>query len=787
MPKLLKYTGIAVGLLIALIIIIPFMVDLNDYKPQISQAAKEATGRDLTIEGDIKLSLFPWIGMELGAIQLSNAAGFGDQPFARIEGADVKLKLMPLLRREIEMKTVTLQGLRLNLMVTEDGNDNWSDLSSGDRTAAVDETPTGDATPLTALVIGGLAISDAQVIYDNRATGSRYAIESLDLTTGPVALNAPLDIELNSKLSSSKPNINGTLGIKVRVIADMEKFEQHRLENLHLSFDFNSPDASNNGFNSSGQLVLNSNIDIDLANQRYSLSPTTLTANISNPSLPGGKAALELAADINLHLQEQTAQLNNLKLSSYGLNIQGMISASNIMETPLLNGDLRIAEFSPRTLFKNMAMTAPVTADPNVLNKATLELKLVNTTPSSIHIKPLKLKLDETTLQGSIDAELSDTQPLPAVRYQLSLDAIDADRYMAPASDSGATSTTTPATPTASSGAAAAAQLPMEMLRNLDIDGKANIGKLKISNMQLDDIQTTIKAKDGVVRLAPVSAKLYQGSYEGDTTLDARGDMPKFTLKESLHNIQAGPLLKDFMNDDMVSGKGTLNLNLTAQGHDADAMTKTLNGTINLNFANIAMKGLNIAGKAREARAKLKGEKLSDNATKPTDFSEVNGTFLVNNGIVTGNDLGAKAPFARVNGAGNINLVETTLDYLITAKIVGSSAGEGGEDINALKGLTIPVRINGPFSAPKFDLQYDEMLKEKLSQGKAALKEKLDQEKAALNEKLQQEKAKLKSDADAKLQTEKEAARQKLEAEKQQLKDKVGTETQDKLKQLFNR
>ncbi|MDZ4262944.1 MAG: AsmA family protein, partial [Pseudomonadota bacterium] len=744
MSKLLKYLGITVGLLIALIIIIPFLVDLNDYKPQISQAAKEATGRDLTIEGDIKLSLFPWIGMELGAMQLSNAAGFGDQPFARIEGAEVKLKLMPLLKREVEMKTVTLQGLRLNLTIAEDGSNNWSDLATGDRTAAVEESPTRGSSKLAALVIGGLAITDAQVVYDDRASGARYAVEALDLTTGPVALNAPIDIELNSKLSSSKPNINGTLGIKVHVIADMEKFEQHRLENLHLTFDFNSPDAKSNGFNSSGQLTLDSSIDIDLPGQRYSLSPTTLTANITNPDLPGGKAALQLSADINANLQEQTAQLNNLKLSSYGLDIQGMISASNIMETPLLNGNLRVAEFSPRTLFKNMAIAAPVTADPKVLNKAALELTLVNTTPTAIHIKPLKLTLDETTLKGSIDAELSADKPLPAVRYQLSLDAIDADRYLAPPSKSSATSGEKPAVaPTASSGAAAAAQLPMELLRNLDIDGKANIGKLKISNLRLDEIHTTIKAKDGVIKLAPISAQLYQGSYEGNTILDARGAIPKFTLKESLQNIQAGPLLKDFMNDDMVSGKGTLNLALTAQGHSADEITKTLNGNINLSFANIAMKGLNLAGKAREARAKLKGEKLSDTTVQPTDFSEVKGTFLVNNGIVTGNDLGAKAPFARINGAGSIDLAQTTLDYMISAKIVGSAAGEGGADINALKGLTIPVRITGPFSAPRFDLQYDEMLKDKLSQSKAELKAKLDQEKAQLNEKLQQEKAKL--------------------------------------------
>ena len=795
MPKILKYIAIGLASVVLLLIVVIGVIVLtfnpNDYKPQITAAAKKATGRELTISGDIGLSLFPWLGMELGKTSLSNAAGFDNPPFAEVGDVEVKLKLLPLLHQQIEMKAIVLHGLHLNLQVAEDGRNNWSDLAKGEKSEEAQPAPeTKQPTPaLAALVIGGIDIRDAQFIYDNRATGARYAVEQLSLITGPVALNAPLDIELNSKLSSSKPNVSGTLGIKVRVVADTQKFEQHRLENLHLTLDFNSPE-----FKSTGQLTLDSNIDIDLPGQRYSLSPTMLNANINNPSLPGGKVALQLSADINANLQRQNAQISNLKINAYGLDMQGTITANEILETPQLNGDLRIAEFSLRTLLQNMGITPPVTADTKVLNKATLELKLVESTPSAIHIKPLKLTLDETTLQGVIDAELGGGRPLPAVHYQLSLDAIDADRYLPPHSDKSA------AAPTASSGAAAAAQLPMELLRKLDVDGTANIGKLKISKLHLDEIHTTVKAKDGIIKLAPVSAQLYQGSYEGDTTLDARSETPRFTLKESLHNIQSGPLLKDFMDNDIISGDGSLDIALTAIGHSANEITKTLNGNINLNFANIAMKGLNIAAKVREARARIKGEKLSAEETRPTDLSEVKGTFQVHNGVVSGNDLTAKAPFARINGAGSIDLVQTSLDYMVTAKIVSSATGEGGAELDALKGLTIPVRIIGPFTKPEFNLQYDDLLKEKLSQTKAALKERLDQEKAALNEKLQQEKAKLKAEADAKLQAEKEAARQRLEAEKlklqqklqddqklQERKQKAEEAVKEKLKGLFNR
>jgi len=100
MKKTLKIIGAIVVLLIALLVVIPFFIDLNDYKPQISDAVYEATGRELDIQGDIDLSLFPWVGMELGAVQLSNAKGFSEAPFAQMKRMDVKLKYCRCLKNQ---------------------------------------------------------------------------------------------------------------------------------------------------------------------------------------------------------------------------------------------------------------------------------------------------------------------------------------------------------------------------------------------------------------------------------------------------------------------------------------------------------------------------------------------------------------------------------------------------------------------------------------------------------------------------------------------------------------
>ena len=115
MRILLKFIAFIVIIVIIGLIALPLIVDPNDYKQQISDQVEKATGRTLNLEGDISLSVFPWIALELGPLSLSNAAGFDAKDFAKIDGAQLRIKLIPLLKKELEMDTIILDGLALNL------------------------------------------------------------------------------------------------------------------------------------------------------------------------------------------------------------------------------------------------------------------------------------------------------------------------------------------------------------------------------------------------------------------------------------------------------------------------------------------------------------------------------------------------------------------------------------------------------------------------------------------------------------------------------------------------
>ena len=86
--------------LVALIGLVVF-VNPNDLKPQINQAVTKFTGRQLLLGGDIKWSIFPWLGLQLNDAKLSNNPGFGDNPFAQIKKLDIQVRLLPLLHKQL--------------------------------------------------------------------------------------------------------------------------------------------------------------------------------------------------------------------------------------------------------------------------------------------------------------------------------------------------------------------------------------------------------------------------------------------------------------------------------------------------------------------------------------------------------------------------------------------------------------------------------------------------------------------------------------------------------------
>src|SRR5688572_8918002 len=132
MAKPLKIVLIVLGVVLLLVVgavaAAVALFDPNDYRGKITAAVKKETGRELTL-GNIDLSVFPWLNVQLDNVSFSNAPGFGSQPMAQVTQAEVGVQLFPLLfDREMRVRTVRLEGLKLDLAKDASGKSNWDDL-----------------------------------------------------------------------------------------------------------------------------------------------------------------------------------------------------------------------------------------------------------------------------------------------------------------------------------------------------------------------------------------------------------------------------------------------------------------------------------------------------------------------------------------------------------------------------------------------------------------------------------------------------------------------------------
>ena len=747
------------------------LVDLNDYKDRIENVARKQTGRELSIDGDLGVSYFPWLGITLGELQLANAEGFGDQPFAKIDGADVKVEVMPLLRRTVNVKTVQLHGLELDLQRAADGTTNWDDLakrSSTVETETEDNTTAeveGDPASIAALAVGGVEVTEANVNWTDAQAGTNAKLSDFNLKTGRIELSNPFNVETNFSLSSS--------GIQSAIAG-------------------------------SGDITL------DLENQRYVIDNLNLSTDSKGDALPGGALAASLATGIVADLNQQSVVLDSLVLDSLGIKLNGNISVSNLDTEPLVTAKLDSAPFDPSAVMTKLGIALPETADVNVLKSASVTMDMI-ASPKAVDLQTLKLKLDDTTFNGELQVpDLAGN--LPPVRFKLDVDAIDLDRYL-PAPPTG-TETAAASTEQPSTAASRQAsgdeviELPMELLRQLDIDGSFSVGSLKVANLNTNDILVPLTAKGGVVQLDGIKAALYQGNINSTMGVDARNPEPAFNFQYTLSGVQAEPLLKDLLQDEApVTGQADFSSNFTTAGNTVNKMKAALNGTFSSDFSNGAVNGINVGYQLRRAQAVLKGQTLeAPTESVRTDFSAMHVGATVVNGVLNSDDLDVRSPALRITGEGSVDLVQEYVDYRLNTKVAPTVEGQGGKDLEDLAGLalSIPIRgkfgeLSGDFSGTMLDAIKDDLKNQARDKAEALARQEADKIKAEAMAKAEKAKAKAEAqlrekeaEARAKLAEERARAEEKLQSELAEQNERVNKEVdqlknkaQDKLKNLF--
>jgi AsmA protein len=207
--------GVVLALIAVLIIVLMVVVDPNRYRDDIVKAVKTETGRDLKIDGKLKLSLFPWLGLETGRLSLSNAPGFGNEPMARVESAGVRVALMPLFRKRVMVDGVRLNGLKLHLARAADGRSNWDDLTKASKTPAAKPTPApadkkgagNGAQALSMFTVRHIEVQNSEFTWRDASAGSSYSFKNVALTSGNLLGAKPAPVHLAFDFESGQPKV----------------------------------------------------------------------------------------------------------------------------------------------------------------------------------------------------------------------------------------------------------------------------------------------------------------------------------------------------------------------------------------------------------------------------------------------------------------------------------------------------------------------------------------------------------------------------------------------------
>ncbi len=647
----------AVGLAVVAAVALFLFFDPNDFRDDISAQVKAATGRDLVIEGDLSLSVFPWIAVNIGRTQLGNAEGFSDEPFFSFEEAKLSVRLAPLLfQQTVTIGTATLDSFSLNLEVAANGKTNWDDLAEAGEATAAD--PTADPTEsddTQTLDIAELQLSDASISFRDAQAGTANTISGLSLATSSIAAEEPFDID--------------------------------------AEFDFSTEPAG-----VSGHLKFSSTVTFSQGAEQLSMRDFTIEGHLDGVAAETTEYRF-FAPAIDVDMPADRVTMGKMELSLLGLEMSADVEPYSY-STLQPKMTLAVEPFSPKELMQTVGVDAPLTADPDALTRVSFSAK-AEVSATAIALTSMTLELDDTTMTGALSVPLTEQG---AYQFDLAADDINVDRYMAPAMAGAETSAASEDD----------IEIPVDLIRTLKANGTLRLDRAFLSGMTFENMTLGVKSANGQLRMHPISAELFDGTYKGDVRINASGDIPSISVNENVEGVQLEPLAKAMFEQENITGTIAGSFKLSGSGSMLSDIRRDLDGTMAFSLADGAWEGTDVWHELRSAYALFK-QRPAPEPTLParTEFSNVRVTGPVKDGVFSNDDLLAELPFLRLTGNGTVNLAEGQIDYSMQARVLEQpelvdAASEA--ELDDFTGAVIPLRITGPLADPSIQPDIEAML-----------------------------------------------------------------------------
>lgn len=335
---------------------------------------------------------------------------------------------------------------------------------------------------------------------------------------------------------------------------------------------------------------------------------------------------------------------------------------------------------------------------PNTMGKLSIKGKLAMA-GKKLDFSDAKILVDAIDATGALSVD--STRDKPQVKGKLDVVSLDLNPYLGPEQPAQAQQQDWSDAP-----------IDVSALKTFDAELAMSAGQVIVRKIKTGKATLNVVVKDARATIDAAIPKpgLYQGEGNLQIVVNAASNPPAYEIKSKLAGVQAEPYLKDAQDTDKLSGTLSADAAIAGRGNSQKQIMPTLNGQGAVKFADGALKGIDLAGIARQLGEVGKGGATFDPSrlatgfknlmggggqAEKTDFTEFGGTFTIANGVLTNKDLAMKSPFVRVTGQGTVSLPPKTMDYTVNIAAVATAQGQGGAQQG---GVGIPVNCKGPWT-----------------------------------------------------------------------------------------
>jgi len=592
-------------------------------------------------------------------VKLGNPEGFGDRPMLDIGEAGVSVKFMPLLQHRVEVGTVSMSDVAIDLVRKAGGKTNWDDLGGAGKETRVASPERGEN--VASLTISGIEISNARVTFSD--VDQTTELKDFNLKASNIELGQPFDLKGGFSINLPRDEVAGQVEFGGRV-SSADDGKHYGIDGFSLTF------KGTKGFEGRP-----ANVDVYVATD----------------------------ADIDLSKDQAVLSYFTLKLNE--LSVMGDFTVSSLTSKPRFAGQLKVAEFNPKSLLRSMHLDTPLTSNENALTRVKADMKFTGTNDSA-DVQDLVVVFDDSTFKGNLKvAGFSD----PALDFELEVDRLNLDDYLPPADRAANTAAADVGKGAASTAAAGAensgADLSAETFRGFTGGGDFRVGKLVVAGLTATDVDVTMKSDGKSVRFDPVDAIFYDGKHHGEITIDASGQRPLLAANLGLSDVQVDSLLSDLTGSARLKGIGDFSLRIHTDLTNSQTVMQDMSGDIGMKMHDGEIVGIDVVDTIATVKSllgkqsEMVAESGQDQATK---FAELTMSGVIDNGVLSSDDLVLKSPLLSATGKGTLNLVDESIDYVLKPVLTGKSAGQ---NLGELEGVPIPIRLTGNLYEP--DIRVD--------------------------------------------------------------------------------